>query len=102
MSIVVWKGLLSYHAHRGLKKSKKHKIQKRVRSISTSGNVEKNKNISSRITSILKFEEKNKTHLSATLKYFKIKYSINDISLKRLKCTQGKLLYNNINKKKLH
>ncbi|KAF7682785.1 Retrovirus-related Pol polyprotein from type-2 retrotransposable element R2DM [Astathelohania contejeani] len=64
--------------------------------------LEKYKNISSIRTAILKVMEQEKTHLSIINQYFKLRYSLEDVSVKSVINAQRDSLYGKINNKKLH
>ncbi|KAF7683886.1 hypothetical protein TCON_0911 [Astathelohania contejeani] len=65
-------------------------------------NFEKYKNISSRRAAILKVEEQEKTHLSLIKHYLRLRYSLEDVSVKSVINAQRDALYGKINNKKLH
>ncbi|KAF7682843.1 hypothetical protein TCON_1943 [Astathelohania contejeani] len=64
--------------------------------------LEKHKNISSRNAAILKVEEQEKTNLSLIKHYLRLRYSLEDVSVKSVINAQRDPLYGKINNKKLH
>ncbi|KAF7684088.1 hypothetical protein TCON_0723 [Astathelohania contejeani] len=64
--------------------------------------LEKHKNISSRKQAILKVEVQEKTHLFLIKHYLKVRYSLEDVSVKIVINVQRDSLYGKINNKKLH
>ncbi|KAF7684152.1 hypothetical protein TCON_0653 [Astathelohania contejeani] len=64
--------------------------------------LEKYKNISSRIAAILKVEEQEKTQLSLIKNYLRLRYSLEDVSVKSVINAQRNSLYGKINNKKLY
>ncbi|KAF7682659.1 hypothetical protein TCON_2125 [Astathelohania contejeani] len=64
--------------------------------------LEKYINISSRRAAILKVEEQEKTHLSLIKHYLRLRYSLEDVSVKSVINAQRDSLYGKINDKKLH
>ncbi|KAF7684662.1 hypothetical protein TCON_0154 [Astathelohania contejeani] len=64
--------------------------------------LEKLKNISSRRAAIPKVEEQEKTHLSLIKHYLRLRYYLDDVSVKSVINAQHDLLYGKINNKKLH
>ncbi|KAF7673865.1 hypothetical protein TCON_2744 [Astathelohania contejeani] len=64
--------------------------------------LEKHKSISSRRAAILKVKEQEKTHSSLIKHCLRVKYSLEDVSVKSVINAQLDSLYGTINNKKLH
>ncbi|KAF7684227.1 hypothetical protein TCON_0573 [Astathelohania contejeani] len=64
--------------------------------------LEKYRNILSRRAAILKVEEQEKTHLSLIKHYLRLRYSLEDVSVKSVINAQRDSLYGKINNKKPH
>ncbi|KAF7676597.1 hypothetical protein TCON_2687 [Astathelohania contejeani] len=64
--------------------------------------LKKYKNISSRRAAILKVEKQEKIHLSLIKHYLRVRYSLEDVSIKSVINAQRDSLYGKINNKKLY